>query len=58
VTEPARAKAMIEGPRTEQEMVRRMTPSVVRPLGQAVERAVSESAMPEFEEKATIKEQQ
>lgn len=58
VTEPAKAKAMIEGPRTEQEMVRRMTPSVVRPLGQAIERAVSESAMPEFEEKATIKEQQ
>lgn len=58
ITEPARARAITQGPRTEEEMVRRMTPSAVRPLGQAVERAVGEAGMPEFEEKAKVKEQQ
>lgn len=58
VTEPARARAITEGPRTQEETTRRATPSVVRPLGQAIERAVTGAEMPEFEEKAKVKEQQ
>jgi hypothetical protein len=58
ITEPIRAQAIMEGPRTEQELGRRLTQGAVRPLAQATERAVSELEMPDFEKQREIKEQQ
>jgi len=49
VTEPIKAKAMMAGPRTEEQVLRREVPQEVRAAGQGIEELMQEDATAEFQ---------